>query len=161
MHGLLIRPAGWADAEAIHRLVLGLAAYEGQAAAVEATPEELRAQLARPRPPFECLLAEVGGRAVGFALFFPSYSTWRGREGIWLEDLFVEESFRRRGIGSALLRGVAEIACMRGCARVEWAVLDWNVPAIRFYEKLGAVPLGEWTTYRLSDDALAAAGQAS
>jgi GNAT superfamily N-acetyltransferase len=157
MREVLIRPAGPADAEAIHRLVVGLAVYEGEPEAVEVTPEVLRRQLAHPRPPFECLLAEVEGRAVGLALFFPSYSTWRGREGIWLEDLFVEEPFRRQGIGSALLRRVAAIACTRGCARVEWAVLDWNVPAIRFYEKLGAVPLGEWTTYRLSDAALVAA----
>ncbi|HLK11445.1 MAG TPA: GNAT family N-acetyltransferase [Candidatus Binatia bacterium] len=159
MEGVTIRQGGPADAEAIHRLVVGLAAYEHEPDAVEATPAALRAQLARARPPFECLLAEVDGRAVGFAIFFPSYSTWRGREGVWLEDLFVEEPCRRRGIGSALLRHVARIACARGYARLEWAVLDWNVPAIRFYEKLGAVPLGEWTTYRLSDGALAAAGE--
>ncbi len=151
-----IRSAGPADAEVIHAFIVGLAIYERAPDAVEVTPAELRAQLASPSPPFECLLALDGDRPVGFALFFPTYSTWRGRSGIHLEDLFVPETERRRGIGSALLARLAGLAVERGCARLEWAVLDWNAPAIGFYRQLGAEALDEWTTYRLTGRALAA-----
>jgi GNAT superfamily N-acetyltransferase len=151
-----IRPAGPADAEVVHAFIVGLATYERAPDAVEVTVAELRAQLASPAPPFECLLALDAGRPVGFALFFPTYSTWRGRTGIHLEDLFVPEAQRRRGIGTALLARVAQIAVERGCARLEWAVLDWNAPAIAFYRGLGAEALDGWTTYRLTGPALAA-----
>lgn len=151
-----IRPAGPADAEVIHAFIVGLAIYERAPDAVEVTPAALRAQLASPAPPFESLLALDGDRPVGFALFFPTYSTWRGRRGIHLEDLFVPEAERGRGIGAALLARLARIAVERGCARLEWAVLDWNTPAIGFYRGLGAEALDEWTTYRLTGPALAA-----
>jgi GNAT superfamily N-acetyltransferase len=140
----------------IHRFVVGLAVYEREPDAVEVTPATLRAQLAGPRPPFECLLAEVDGVAVGFALFFSTYSTWRGRTGLHLEDLFVDEAHRRRGVGRALVGRLAALARERGCARLELAVLDWNAPAIAFYRALGAVPLEEWTTYRIDGAALQA-----
>src|SRR6185503_17593107 len=102
------------------------------------------------------LLAFDGARPVGFALFFQTYSTWRGRTGLHLEDLFVPDAERRRGVGSALLRRLARLALERGCARLEWAVLDWNTPAIDFYRRLGAEALDEWTTHRLTGPALAA-----
>jgi GNAT superfamily N-acetyltransferase len=151
-----IRPAGPDDAETIHGFILGLAVYERAPDAVEVTPADLRAQLASPRPPFECLLAIDRGRPVGFALFFQTYSTWRGKTGLHLEDLFVPEPERRRGVGSALLRRLARVAVERGCARLEWAVLDWNTPAIDFYRSLGAEALDEWTTHRLHGPALVA-----
>src|SRR5262245_41646967 len=151
-----IRSATTADAETIHRFIKGLAEYEHEPDAVEVTPAILRAQMTSARPPFECLLAEHDGRAVGFALFFQSYSTWRGRPGLYFEDLFVEPAERGKGVGGALLRRVAALAVERGCARLEWAVLDWNTPAIGFYRSLGAVPLEEWTVHRLSDATLAA-----
>jgi GNAT superfamily N-acetyltransferase len=152
---LAIRFAGPADAATLHRFIVGLAVYEREPEAVLVTPADLAEQLASPRPPFECLLAERDGTPAGFALFFQSYSTWRGRPGLYLEDLFVEEAHRHRGIGTALLRRLAATALDRGCARMEWAVLDWNEPAIAFYRTLGAEPMSEWTTWRVSEAALA------
>ena len=151
---LVIRTARPDDAPTIHGFVTELAIYEREPDAVEATIEDYRRQLESPRPPFECLLAEVDGAPVGFALFFPIYSTWRGRAGIHLEDLYVTPAMRGRGAGRALLSRVAALAAERGCARVEWAVLDWNEPAIGFYRALGARPMDDWTTFRLSRDAL-------
>jgi GNAT superfamily N-acetyltransferase len=152
---LSIRFATTRDADTIHRFVCQLAEYERQPDAVLATVDDFRRQLQEPRPPFECLLAErEGDGAVGFALFFHSYSTWRGRRGLYLEDLFVPPSLRGQGIGRALLTELARIAVARGCARMEWAVLDWNEPSIGFYRALGAEPLAEWTVYRLTGDAL-------
>ncbi len=151
---LLIRPALPADAGLVLGFIRELAEYEREPLAVEATEQGLREQLQSPDPPFECLLAELDGRACGFALFFQSYSTWRGRPGLYLEDLFVSESQRGRGVGKALLSEVARTAVERGCARLEWAVLDWNQPAIDFYRALGAVPMSEWTVFRLTGDAL-------
>lgn len=148
---LAIRFAGPGDAETIHRLIRGLAAYERAPQAVEVTPGTLRRQLAGTPAPFECLLAEEDGVACGFALFFQSYSTWLGRPGLWIEDLFVEEPYRRRGVGRALLAELARIAVARGYGRMEWAVLDWNRPAWAFYRSLGAEPLEEWTTHRLGE----------
>jgi GNAT superfamily N-acetyltransferase len=152
---LAIRPAGADDAETVHRFIVGLASYEREPGAVQVTLAELRAQLGGAEPPFECLLAEVDGAPVGFAVFFHTYSTWRGCRSLHLEDLFVVESHRRHGIGRALLARLAVLARERGCARLEFAVLDWNAPAIAFYQALGAEPLGDWTTFRLSDAALA------
>ena len=114
-----IRTAGPDDAPAVHALITALAEYEREPDAVESTPDVIRRQLADPRPPFECLLAEADGEVVGFALFFPTYSTWLGRQGLWLEDLFVLESHRYRGIGRALLTRVAHLAVSRGCGRLE------------------------------------------
>ena len=154
-----IRPATVDDARLIHRFVCELALYEREPQAVEVTPEILAAQLASAPPPFECLIAELGAEPAGFALFFHNYSTWKGRRGIWLEDLFVSESHRRRGVGSALFGAVSRLAVERGCGRLEWAVLDWNRPAIDFYERLGAYALGEWSIFRLTGDALEALGR--
>jgi len=149
-----IRFATEADAETIHRLIVALAEYEREPKAVACTPDQLREQLAAEHPPFECLIAERSGQACGFALFFHNYSTWRGRPGLYLEDLFVPVEHRGQGIGKALLTRLAALAVERGCARMEWAVLDWNEPAIGFYRALGAEPLDEWTTFRLTDEAL-------
>lgn len=159
MSGLTIRFAGPADAEVIYGFIVELAIYEKEPDAVEVTPAELAAQLAEARPPFECLLAEEGGRPVGFALFCHNYSTWRGRRGIWLEDLFVPEALRGRGVGMALLRRLGQVAVERGCRRMEWSVLDWNTPAHGFYRSIGAAPMDEWTTWRLTGEALAELGK--
>lgn len=153
---IAVRAATPADAETVHGLIRALATYEREPDAVVNTPDVLRAQLADPRPPFECLLAEENGAARGFALFFPTYSTWLGKPGIWVEDLFVLEEHRRRGIGRALLGHVARLAVERGCGRLEWSVLDWNAPALAFYRQLGAAALDEWTIHRLAGDALRA-----
>ncbi|MDC0670869.1 GNAT family N-acetyltransferase [Nannocystis radixulma] len=150
-----LRAAGPADAADIFRLIVDLATYEREPDAVVVTVDELRAQLAAERPPFECLLAEDDdGAVVGFALYFHNYSTWRGRPGLYLEDLFVEPSRRGRGIGKQLLVRLAQLAVERGCARMEWAVLDWNTPAIGFYESLGARAVSEWTIFRLTGQEL-------
>lgn len=151
---MLLRFATADDALTILGFIRELAAYEREPDAVVVTEVELRAQLAERPPPFECLIAEQGGAAVGFALFFHNYSTWRGRRGIHLEDLWVTPTARRGGVGRALLARVAAIADERGCARLEWAVLDWNEPAIAFYRALGAEAMTEWTTMRLSGSAL-------
>jgi GNAT superfamily N-acetyltransferase len=150
----MIRAAGPDDAEDVHRLIAALAAYARESAAVVSTPDVIRTQLADAQPPFECFLAQEHGETVGFALFFPTYSTWLGKQGLWLEDLFVLESHRHRGIGRALLTRVAELAVARGYGRLEWSVLDWNAPALGFYRRLGAVALETWTLHRLTDDAL-------
>src|SRR4029077_6278241 len=120
----------------------------------------LREHLFGPRPFAEVLLAEDAGAVVGFALFFPSYSTFRAQPGLYLEDLFVEPEHRGRGHGKALLRALARLAVERDCGRLEWSVLNWNEPAIRFYRSLGAVPLDEWTSYRLTGEALRSVGGA-
>jgi GNAT superfamily N-acetyltransferase len=147
------------DAKLIHRFVCELALYEREPQAVEVTPETLRAQLASDPPPFECLIAELCDEPAGFALFFHNYSTWKGRRGIWLEDLYVSERYRRRGVGAALFEAVSRLAVERGCGRLEWAVLDWNRPAIGFYERLGALALRDWSIFRLTGEALDALGR--
>ncbi len=149
------------DAETILGLIHALAVYEREPDAVKTNATTLRRQLSEERPPFECLLAEVEGRAVGFALFFANYSTWLGRSGIHLEDLFVFPEARGQGHGKALFQRVAEISVERGAGRLEWDVLDWNQPAIDFYTRLGAEGLTEWTKYRLSGSALLRVGKAS
>jgi GNAT superfamily N-acetyltransferase len=151
---LRIRDARPDDAAAVHALIRGLAEYEREPDAVDVTVAELARQLEQSPPPFECLIAERDAAPVGFALYFTSYSTWRGRPGLYLEDLFVPPEHRGEGVGRALLEELARRTVARGGARLEWSVLDWNEPAIRFYERLGAEPLGEWTTWRLTDDAL-------
>ncbi len=149
-----IRFARPADAALIHRFICELAAYEKERDAVEVDPPTLARQLAEPRPPFECLIAESAGEPLGFALFFHNYSTWRGRRGLYLEDLFVPPAHRGQGIGKALLVRLAAIAVERDCRRMEWSVLDWNTPAHGFYRALGAFPMDEWTTWRLTGPAL-------
>lgn len=146
-----LRFATPADAATLHRLITELAVYEREPDAVDVTVPELQAQLASETPPFECLLAEEDGPTVlGFALFFRSYSTWRGRPGLYLEDLFVPEVHRGRGVGRILMERLLGIARERGYGRMEWAVLDWNTDAIGFYEHLGARANTGWTTYRIS-----------
>jgi GNAT superfamily N-acetyltransferase len=144
-----IRFATPADAPTILRFIRELAEYEREPDAVEVTEAVLAAQLSEETPPFECLLAEEGSEPMGFALFFHTYSTWRGRRGLHLEDLWVTPSARRRGVGRALLARLAAIAVARGCARLEWSVLDWNELAHSFYRGVGAQAMSEWTTWRL------------
>ena len=153
-----IRPATAADAGLIREFVYELASYERAPDAVEATPERIRKTLFPSdggSPAAFCVIAESEGRAAGFALYFFNYSTWLGRPGLYLEDLFVRPAFRGRGIGKALLLHLARLAHERGCGRMEWAVLDWNQPAIDFYESLGAQRLTTWTICRLDQAALA------
>jgi GNAT superfamily N-acetyltransferase len=149
-----IRPGLRADVPTIAELIRGLARYEGLEAEVTMTDERLESALFGPRPYAETLIAESEGQAVGFALFFHSFSTFLAQPGIYLEDLFVVESHRGQGIGRSLLAKLAEIAVERECGRLEWSVLDWNKDAIGFYERLGARPNSGWTVYRLIGDAL-------
>jgi GNAT superfamily N-acetyltransferase len=149
-----LRPAHRDDVPVIAELIRGLARYEKLEDQVEMTEELLAAGLFGERPYAEVVLAEEDGAAVGFALFFHNFSTFLGRPGIYLEDLFVLPEHRGRGIGRTLLAHLARLAVERGCGRLEWAVLDWNRDAIAFYERLGARPLSEWTVYRLTGEAL-------
>lgn len=152
---MAVRPATRRDMETIIALIHGLADYEREPDAVVLDPDELAEHLFGPRPYAEVLIAEdADDGPVGFALFFHNFSTWLGKPGIWLEDLFVKPEQRGRGHGKALLVELVRIAVERGCGRVEWSVLDWNEPSITFYKALGAVPMDEWTTYRLEDSAI-------
>ena len=150
----MIRPATPDDVPSILRLIRDLAEYERALDQVRATEDDLRASLFGDDPKVFAHVAEHEGAVVGFALWFLSYSTWLGRHGIYLEDLYVEPAARGRGHGKALLTELARIADERGYGRVEWSVLDWNTPSIAFYEALGARPQDEWTTYRLTGEAL-------
>lgn len=154
MGDLTIRFATIDDAATIHGFITDLAIYEREPDAVEATVSSLRAQLGAEQPPFECLLGEVDGLAVGFALFFQSYSTWKGVPGLYLEDLFVSPEQRGHGYGAALLGELAALAVERGCARLDWQVLDWNTPSIEFYEAIGAEIKRDWIPCRLTGAAL-------
>lgn len=152
-----IRAARPEDAPLILEFVRELAVFEREADAVKIGAEELLRDgfpAAGGERYFECIIAEEDGEAAGFALFFPVYSTWRGR-AMHLEDLIVRPRFRGHGIGKALLTRVAALAVERGCALLFWHVLDWNTPAIDFYRSMGATPLDDWTRMRLADDALA------
>ena len=150
----MIRPATAADTPTIAALIRGLAEYERLTHAVFLDEEQLQTHLFGPRPFAEVLLAEEAKEIVGFALFFHNFSTFLGQPGIYLEDLFVRPEYRGRGHGKALLSALARLAVERGCRRLDWAVLDWNEPSLRFYRSLGAVPLEDWTLHRLSGDAL-------
>ncbi|MCS6806923.1 MAG: GNAT family N-acetyltransferase [Acidobacteriota bacterium] len=143
-----------ADVPLILSLIKELAEYERLSHEVVATEEQLRNELFGERPVAEVIIGYVEDQPVGFALFFHNMSTFLGRRGLYLEDLYVKPEFRGRGFGRAMLVYLARLAVKRGCGRLEWAVLDWNEPAIRFYEKLGAVAMHEWTIYRLSGEAL-------
>ena len=143
-----------ADVPLILELIRGLADYEKLSDQVTATEEKLRATLFGPRPGADVLLAYVGEVCAGFALFFPNYSTFLAKPGIFLEDLYVKPEWRGKGIGKALLVRVAAIARDRGCGRFEWEVLDWNERSIGFYKSLGAVAMVEWTKYRVTGEAL-------
>jgi GNAT superfamily N-acetyltransferase len=148
-----IRPAVENDVPLILRLVRGLAEYEGLLDHVEATEETLRRYLFDDHAA-EVLIAEYAGEGAGFALFFHNFSTFLGRPGIYIEDLFVLPAFRGYGMGKALVKEVARIAVRRQCGRLEWSCLDWNEPSIQFYRSLGAEPLSEWTMYRVTSDKL-------
>jgi GNAT superfamily N-acetyltransferase len=150
-----IRPAVPADAATVHAMIRALADYERLAHLCVASEADLREALWGPRPAAEVLVAWHGGEAAGFALFFHNYSTFLGRRGIWLEDLFVLPAFRRQGCAGALLRAVAALAVERGCGRFEWSVLDWNSGAIEFYRGLGATVLPDWRIVRIVGPALA------
>lgn len=154
--GMPIRAAHEDDLDEIVSLIKELAAYEKAPDQARATRDDLRAALFCEHPKVFCRIAETDeGEVAGFALFFYNFSTWEGRHGLYLEDLFVRPRYRGRGFGGALLRHLAGIAAENGFARMEWMVLNWNAPAIAVYERIGAVPMDEWTVYRLTGDALA------
>ncbi len=153
---LAIREARAQDSALVLRFIVELADYEKLAHEVRAREEDIAALLFCDSPKAYALIAEWDGAPCGFALYFYTFSTFRGRHGIYLEDLFVRESHRGKGIGKALLARLASIARSQDCARLEWQVLDWNAPSIAFYESLGARPLDGWTIYRLTDGALEA-----
>jgi GNAT superfamily N-acetyltransferase len=142
------------DVGLILQLIKDLAAYEKLADQVSATEEDLRASLFGPRAAAEALIGYAGGEAAGFAIYFQNFSTFNGRPGLYLEDLFVRPAWRRRGLGRLLLARLARIAVERGYGRMEWSVLDWNEMALKVYRAAGAVALDDWTVYRLKDDAL-------
>ena len=152
---LRIVPAVEADLPLVHRFIRELAEYERLLDAVTATEEKLRRTLFGPRPCAEVVLAYDGDEPLGFALFFPNYSTFLAQPGIYLEDLYVRPEARGKGVGRALLVHLARLAVERGCGRLEWAVLDWNETAIRFYKGLEARPMDEWITFRLTGEPLA------
>ena len=149
-----LRGATIADTPQILAFIQGLAEYEKLSHVCVATEESLHQTLFGPRPFAEVIIADFDGQPAGFALFFHNYSTFRARPGIYLEDLYVVPALRGKGIGKALLKELARLAVERGCARLEWSVLDWNSPAIEFYKSLGAQPQEEWTIFRVSDEAL-------
>lgn len=151
-----LRFAERSDVPVILDLVRGLAEYERLADECIATEEQLAETLFGDRHFAEVILGEFEKRPVSFALFFHSYSTFLARPGIYLEDLFVYPEWRGRGFGRAMLQYLAHLAVARGCGRLEWSVLDWNEPAIRFYDRLGAVPMDGWTTFRLAGESLTA-----
>jgi GNAT superfamily N-acetyltransferase len=152
---LSIRSATIADVPLILQLIKDLATYERAPDDVTATEERLKEVLFGNKPAAEVRLAFAGDGPVGFAVFFHNFSTWLGKPGLYLEDLFVDPKQRGHGYGRALLADLARIAHERGCGRMEWAVLDWNEPAIGFYRKLGATPMHEWTVFRLSEREIA------
>jgi GNAT superfamily N-acetyltransferase len=147
---LTIRPATRADAPLIASLVRELAEYEKLLPEARATAEDFQRELDSPNPVIHVLLAEFDGEPAGFALYFFNFSTFVGRPGLYLEDLFVRPAQRSRGIGRALLAALARVAQQRDCGRMEWAVLDWNEPALRFYKSLGARQMNEWIIHRLT-----------
>lgn len=160
-----IRPCTESDSDALAALVRELAVYERLEDHARATPDDFRVHLFGPKPAAEAVVAEVDAdadadaeaeaEAVGFALFFPTFSTFRGQPGLYLEDLFVRPAYRGLGLGKALLAAVARRAVDRGCGRLEWSVLDWNAPSIAFYRAAGAEPMDDWTVYRIDDAPLA------
>ncbi|MBM3366831.1 MAG: GNAT family N-acetyltransferase [Betaproteobacteria bacterium] len=152
--GWEIRPAQPQDIGVLHALIRGLAEYEKLAHQAVGTPAQLHTELFGPTPVIESVLLWEGERAVGFALWFQNFSTFLGRRGIWLEDIFVLPEARGRGYGKALLRHCARTAVARGCGRFEWSVLDWNQPSIDFYKACGAVLMDDWTTCRMTGIAL-------
>jgi GNAT superfamily N-acetyltransferase len=151
---LEIRSATKSDVPVILSFIKKLADYERLAHEMVATEGRLRKTLFGRQRTAEVAIGYYKKEPVGFVLFFPSYSTFLGRSGLYIEDLFVDESHRGRGFGRALLSYVARLASERGCGRLEWSVLDWNEPAINFYKKLGAIPMSEWTVFRVTGESL-------
>jgi GNAT superfamily N-acetyltransferase len=149
-----IKPATKKDVPVILAFIRKLADYERLSHEVVATEELLQQTIFGQRRTAEVAIGYFRNEPVGFVLFFHNFSTFLGRPGIYIEDLFVDESFRRRGFGGALLAHIAKLAAVRDCGRLEWSVLDWNEPAINFYQKLGAVPMKEWTVFRVTGDNL-------
>lgn len=156
MTGVRIRPAAPSDLSLLAALIRELAEYEKLLHEVRFKDGDLQHHLFGPQPAAEALIGEIDGEAQGFALFFPTFSSFEGKPGIWLEDLFVRPAARGRGLGKALLLAVAKLAAERGCGRYEWSVLDWNEPSIRFYRALGARPMTEWQIMRVDGEALKA-----
>ncbi len=154
MPSIKIRPAEAGDSALILRFITDLAVYENAADAVVATDNDIRNTLFAPNPTTHAVICEIDSRAAGFAVYFFNYSTWLGKHGLYLEDLYVAPEFRSLGAGKALLKHLAQIALSRNCGRLEWSVLDWNEPAIQFYQSLGARPKSEWVAYRLTGKAL-------
>jgi GNAT superfamily N-acetyltransferase len=154
-----LRPATIEDVPLILQFIRELAEYEKMLADVVTTEDMLRESLFGHRPAAEVILCFEGGKAAGFALFFHNFSTFRGRPGIYLEDLFVRPEYRGKGYGKMLLQALARLCVERNCARLEWSVLDWNTPSIEFYKSLGAVTMDEWTVFRLTGDRLEAMGR--
>ncbi|WJM16567.1 GNAT family N-acetyltransferase [Microbacterium arborescens] len=152
--GAVLRAARPGDETGILACIHALAVYEREPDAVDNTAEMLRETLFGAEPRAFCHVVEREGAIVGIAIWFLTYSTWTGRHGIWLEDLFVDESQRGTGYGKALIASLAEVCVERGYSRLEWTVLDWNAPSIAFYRSIGAEPMAEWTTQRLTGDAL-------
>ena len=159
--GLRLRPAGAADAGLILELIRELAGFERLSHEVVADAAALRRHLFGERPAAEVLIAEVGDAPAGFALYFPTFSTFVGKPGLYLEDLFIRPAYRGRGIGRAVLIHLSRLAVERGCGRLEWSVLDWNERAIGFYRELGARPMSDWTVFRLDGEALETLASAS
>ena len=149
-----IRPATPDDVDQIYAFIVELAEYERAPDQVTGTPELLRSALFGPAPSAEALIAELDGIAAGFAVFHGTFSTWECLPGVWLEDLYVPERFRRAGVGGALLERLAALTLERGCTRLEWNALDWNEPALAFYARLGATRLSAWELHRLDGDGL-------
>ena len=149
-----IRLAEPFDVNDIHRLIYELAVYEKAPEAMVATVDQIKDSLFNDHPVAFCHVAEVDGKIVGIALWFLNYSTWLGKPGIYLEDLFVQPEYRGNGLGKAFMKTLAKLCIERGYERFQWWVLDWNEPSIDFYKSLGAVPMDEWTVFRLSGEAL-------
>ncbi|TLX53614.1 GNAT family N-acetyltransferase [Stutzerimonas nosocomialis] len=149
-----IRPAGPDDCGLILELITDLARYEKAEHEVLASADDIHRSLFGDEPAANALICEIDGAAVGFAVYFVSYSTWLGKPGLYLEDLYVKPEHRGSGAGKALLRELAALAVAKGYGRFEWSVLDWNEPAIRFYQSIGAEPQAEWVRYRLDGEAL-------
>ena len=154
----MIRPATPADVDDLLQLIKDLAAYEREPDAVETTAQMLQDALFGSSPTASAHVAELDGSVVGFALWYVTFSTWKGLPGMWLEDLFIRPEARGSGLGRALLEALARVCLDRGYPRFEWWVLDWNDSAQGFYQRLGAVPQSDWTTWRVSDEALTTLG---
>ena len=150
----MIRLAKPEDIADIHRLIYELAVYEKAPEQMVATVDQINGSLFKDNPVAFCHVAEVDGQIVGIALWFLNYSTWLGKPGIYLEDLYVQPEYRGHGIGKGFMKTLAQLCTERGYERFQWWVLDWNKPSIEFYKSLGAVPMDEWTVFRLSGDAL-------